>query len=145
MKDLAGFLPFVLIALVFWFLIVRPQRRRQQDLARTQSSIGPGTEVMLGSGFYGTVVSVGDDTLDLQLAPGTTVKVARQAVVKVLGTPVDGSHDDLHDEIDDDTRHDDPDAGPADPTETHDFDEHDGQQPGDVDDDRDQPGDERHP
>ncbi len=111
MKDLAGFLPFVLIALVFWFLIVRPQRRRQQDLARTQSSIGPGTEVMLGSGFYGTVVSVGDDTLELQLAPGTTVTVARQAVVKVL-----------------------------DPTETH-----DGQQPGDVDDDRDQPGDERHP
>ena len=116
MKDLAGFLPFVLIALVFWFLIVRPQRRRQQQLAATQSSIGPGTEVMLGSGFYGTVVSVGDDTLELQLAPGTTVTVARQAVVKVL-----------------------------DPTETHDLDAHDGQQPGDVDDDRDQPGDERHP
>jgi preprotein translocase subunit YajC len=119
-KDLAGFLPFVLIALVFWFLIVRPQRRRQQDLARTQSSIGPGTEVMLGSGFYGTVVSVGDDTLDLQLAPGTTVKVARQAVVKVL-EPTDGTHDlGTHDELHD-------------------------QQTGDVDDDRDQPGDERHP
>ncbi|QWZ09377.1 preprotein translocase subunit YajC [Nocardioides panacis] len=121
MKDLAGFLPFVLIALVFWFLIVRPQRRRQQDLARTQSSIGPGTEVMLGSGFYGTVVSVGDDTLDLELAPGTTVKVARQAVVKVL-EPGEGTHDlgGAHDELDE--RH-----------------------PGDVDDDRDQPGDERHP
>ncbi len=38
MNDLAGFLPFVLIALVFWFLIVRPQRRRQQELAATQSA-----------------------------------------------------------------------------------------------------------
>jgi preprotein translocase subunit YajC len=119
-KDLAGFLPFVLIALVFWFLIVRPQRRRQHDLASTQSSLGVGTEVMLGSGFYGTVVSVGDDTLDLELAPGTTVKVARQAVVKVL-EPADGTHDlGAHDELDE-------------------------QHPGDVDDDRDQPGDERHP
>ena len=125
MKDLAGFLPFVLIALVFWFLIVRPQRRRQQDLARTQSSIGPGTEVMLGSGFYGTVVSVGDDSLELELAPGTTVKVARQAVVKVL-EPAEPHDLEPHDHEDR-------------------LDEHDEQQPGDVDGDRDQPGDERHP
>ena len=87
MKDLAGFLPFVLIALVFWFLIVRPQRRRQHDLASTQSSLAPGTEVMLGSGIYGTVVSLDDETLQLELAPGTTVKVARQAVIKVLDGP----------------------------------------------------------
>ena len=87
MKDLAGFLPFVLIALVFWFLIVRPQRRRQHDLASTQSSLAPGTEVMLGSGIYGTVVSLDDETLQLELAPGTTIKVARQAVIKVLDGP----------------------------------------------------------
>ena len=107
MKDLAGFLPFVLIALVFWFLIVRPQRRRQQELASTQSALGVGTEVMLGSGIYGTVASVEDDTLHLQVAPGTTVKVARQAVVKVIdrfeaaGEPTD------------------PDMGPPDPDERH--------------------------
>ena len=88
MNEVAGLLPFVLIALVFWFLIVRPQRRRQQELASTQSSVGPGAEVMLGSGIYGTVVSLDDDTLQLELAPGTIVKVARQAVVKVLS---DGS------------------------------------------------------
>ena len=72
---------------------------------------------MLGSGFFGTVVSVGDDTLELELAPGTTVKVARQAVVKVLDP--------------------DRDARPRRARRA--------QQPGDVDDDRDQPGDERHP
>jgi len=83
-ESLAGFLPFVLIALVFWLLIVRPQRRRQQDLARTQDSIAPGTEVMLGSGIFGTVSSVQDETLHLEVAPGTTLKVARQAVVRVV-------------------------------------------------------------
>jgi preprotein translocase subunit YajC len=86
-KDLAGFLPFVLIALVFWLLIIRPQRRRQQALAKTQTTLGPGTEVMLGSGIYGTVVSVGDDTVDLEVSPGTTLKVAKQAVVRVLDAP----------------------------------------------------------
>lgn len=111
MKDLAGFLPFVLIALVFWFLIVRPQRRRQHELASTQSALGVGTEVMLGSGIYGTVASVEDDTLHLQVAPGTIVKVARQAVVKVIdrseapGEPR--------------TEPTDPDVGPTDPDERH--------------------------
>lgn len=84
MKDLAGFLPFVLIALVFWFLIVRPQRRRQQQLASTQAALGPGTEVMLGSGIFGTVASLDDETLRIEVAPGTVVKVARQAVVRVI-------------------------------------------------------------
>jgi preprotein translocase subunit YajC len=104
-KSLAGFLPFVLIALVFWFLIVRPQRRRQQDLASTQRSLAVGTEVMLGSGIYGTVVSVEDDTLHLELAPGTTVKVARQAVVRVLDAKTESP--------------DDPTEGPANSDEQH--------------------------
>ena len=111
MKDLAGFLPFVLIALVFWFLIVRPQRRRQHELASTQSALGVGTEVMLGSGIYGTVASVEDDTLHLQVAPGTIVKVARQAVVKVIDR-ADAPGEPW-------TEPTDPDAGPTDPDERH--------------------------
>lgn len=111
-KDLAGFLPFVLIALVFWFLIVRPQRRRQQDLASTQSSLDVGTEVMLGSGIFGTVASLDDETLRLELAPGTTIKVARQAVAKVIEKYVDDTPADLYDDIQHDTE---PDPGPSDP------------------------------
>jgi preprotein translocase subunit YajC len=86
-KDLAGLLPFVLIALVFWFLIVRPQRRRQQDLASTQASLGLGAEVMLGSGIYGRVASLDEETLQIEVAPGTVLKVARQAVVRVVDNP----------------------------------------------------------
>ncbi|MGN6576407.1 MAG: preprotein translocase subunit YajC [Nocardioides sp.] len=86
MKDWASLLPFVLIVLVFWFLVVRPARRQQQKLAATQSAVHVGSEVMLGSGIYGRVVSLGDETLQLELAPGTQVKVARQAVVRVVDT-----------------------------------------------------------
>ena len=100
MKSLGSLLPFVLIALVFWLLIVRPQRKRQQDLANTQSTLGPGSEVMLGSGIFGTVVSLDEETVRLEVAPGTTVKVAKQAVVKVISgpeqaSPSDGPSDDV--------------------------------------------------
>jgi preprotein translocase subunit YajC len=95
-KDWASLLPFVLIVLVFWFLVVRPARRQQQKLAATQSAMTIGSEVMLGSGIYGTVSSIGDETLELEVAPGTRVKVAKQAVVRVLDAE-QHDHDSLGD------------------------------------------------
>ena len=86
---MANFLPLVLIVLVFWLLIVRPQRRRQQALATTQASLGLGSEVMLGSGIFGRVASLDDETVQLEVAPGTVVKVSRQAIVKVLDDGLD--------------------------------------------------------
>ena len=67
---------------------------------------------MLGSGIFGTVASLDDETLGLEIAPGTTIKVARQAVVKVLDNPVDGEP-----EHDDDTTTPAPTPGPTDPTD----------------------------
>jgi preprotein translocase subunit YajC len=77
-------LPFVLIVVVFWFLVVRPARNQQKRLAATQASVAIGTEVMLGSGIYATVAGIGDDTFDVEISPGTRMKVAKQAVVRVL-------------------------------------------------------------
>lgn len=82
--QLAGILPLVLIVLAFWFLVIRPARKRQQEMTRVQSSVDVGSQVMLGSGIYGTVTAVADDTVQLEIAPGTSVKVARQAVVRVV-------------------------------------------------------------
>ncbi|MGH3510070.1 MAG: preprotein translocase subunit YajC [Nocardioidaceae bacterium] len=87
MKSLGAFLPFVLLAVVFWLLVVRPQRNRQRKLSLVQHELTPGAEVMLGSGIYGTVVSVEDDRVHLEVAPGTTITVARAAVVRVDSEP----------------------------------------------------------
>ena len=86
MGSLGALLPFVLIALVFWLLIMRPQRRRQQEMARTQAALKVGTEVMLGSGIYGNVASSDDEesTILVEVAPGMVLKVARAAVVRVI-------------------------------------------------------------
>ena len=88
-NNLATFLPLVLIVLVFWFLVIRPTRRRQQQMSSVQSSLGPGAQVMLSSGIYGTVVSVADESVRVEIAPGTTIKVARQAVVRVVEDTAD--------------------------------------------------------
>lgn len=98
MKDLAGVLPFVLIALVFYFLILRPQRRRQQALVSTQSALVPGAEVMLTSGIYGRVASLNDETIQLELSPGTQIKVARHAVVRVVDEQQQPADDVIHPE-----------------------------------------------
>lgn len=83
-ETLGTLFPLLLIVLAFWLLVIRPARRRQQEMTRIQNNVSVGSEVMLGSGIFGTVVSIGDDTLVLSIAPGTEVKVARQAVVRVV-------------------------------------------------------------
>lgn len=84
MNGWESLLPLVLIVFVFWFLVVRPSRNQQKKLAKTQASIAVGSHVMLGSGIYGTVTALGDDTVQIDLAPGTEIKVARQAVVRIV-------------------------------------------------------------
>jgi preprotein translocase subunit YajC len=70
--------------------VVRPARNQQKRLAATQSAVAIGSQVMLGSGIYGTVAGIGDETFDVEIAPGTTMKVAKQAVVRVI-EPTDDS------------------------------------------------------
>lgn len=93
LEDLSGILPLLLIVLVFWFLVIRPSRKRQQEMNRVQATVEVGAEIMLGSGIYGTVVASGDDTIQVEISPGTSVKVARHAVVRVV-EPVVHAHGD---------------------------------------------------
>ena len=84
MNGLEQLLPFVLIAVVFWLLLIRPQRRRQLELNRTQTGLQVGDEVLLGAGIAGRVASLGDEYLQVEVAPGVELKVARQAIIRVL-------------------------------------------------------------
>ena len=82
--------PFTTIALIllmvvaFYFLIIRPQKKRQQAQQKTMSEIQPGTRVLLGSGIFGTVISVGDKQAVLETAPGAEVTVLKQAIARVI-------------------------------------------------------------
>lgn len=84
MEELAPLLFFAAIAAVFWLLVIRPNVRRQREQAAMQSSLQIGDQIMLTSGFYGTLRSLDDDRVEVELAPGTTVTVARGAIGTVV-------------------------------------------------------------
>ena len=83
MNTLVTFLPLIGIALLFWYLFVRPAQRRQRELGSMQRALAVGDEVMLTSGIFGTVTGLEDDRISLEVADGVTVKVTRAAIGQV--------------------------------------------------------------
>jgi preprotein translocase subunit YajC len=88
-----------LMAAAFYFLIIRPQRKRQQAVQKTMSELEPGTRVMLGSGLFGTVVTVGEKQIVLEISPGAQLTVLKQAIARVV-TDADEDVEEADDEDD---------------------------------------------
>jgi preprotein translocase subunit YajC len=84
MQQYSTLIFIALLVAAFYFLILRPQRKRQQALQRTMSALTPGSRVMLGSGVFGTVVSVGPRQVVLEVSPGAELTVLKQAISKVV-------------------------------------------------------------
>jgi preprotein translocase subunit YajC len=76
---------FVLVLLaLMWFLIIRPQRRRQQEARRLLGEIGVGKEIVTAGGLYGTVTAVEGDEVRVEIAEGVEVRIAKRAVAGVI-------------------------------------------------------------
>lgn len=84
MSDWVTYLPLLLLVILFWLLVLRPARARQREFAGLQEQLAPGLQVMLASGIHGELVSVGEDTIELRIAPQTVITVARQAVGRII-------------------------------------------------------------
>jgi preprotein translocase subunit YajC len=82
-NDLVALLPLVAIVALFWFMVIRPQQRRQKEVAALQQSIQVGQRVMMSSGIFGTVTSIIDDRARIEVAPGTEIEIVRAAIAKV--------------------------------------------------------------
>ena len=84
MPEIVSLLPLVGIALLFWLLLIRPASKRQKELARMQSSLKTGDEVMLTSGILGVLRDASGDHLRLEIADGVVIEVARGAIGSVV-------------------------------------------------------------
>jgi len=93
-NDLAALLPLVAILALFWFMVIRPQQRRQKAVVSLQNSIQVGQRVMMSSGVFGTVTSIIDDRARLEIAPGTEIEIARAAIAKVDEPVLSATDDD---------------------------------------------------
>ena len=76
---------FILALLaLMWFLIIRPQRRRQQQAQQLLTKIDVGKEIVTAGGLYGTVTSVEGDEVRVEIADGVEVRIAKRAVAGVV-------------------------------------------------------------
>jgi len=76
------FIPLMIVA--FYFLLIRPQRKRQQAQQKLLNELQPGSRVMTTTGIFGTLVSIGDKQAVVQIAPGVEMTVLRQAVSRAV-------------------------------------------------------------
>ena len=90
----------VILVAAFYFLIVRPQRRNAMIRRQLLNAVEVGDEIVTTGGVYGTVASIDDDTLDVEIAPGVVVKLARGAVGARI-TPESEYDDDEDEEYED--------------------------------------------
>ena len=84
LSQIVTLLPLVGIALLFWLLIIRPQSRRQAALRTLQGSLTVGDQVLLAAGLFGTIRTIDDDKIGLEVADGVVVRAARGAIVEVV-------------------------------------------------------------
>src|SRR5712692_5851748 len=80
----------VLVFVGFYFLMIRPQRRRQQAVAQQQRTVNPGARVRTTAGMYATVIAVDGDDVVLEVAPGVEVRYLKRAIMEVLA-PADAA------------------------------------------------------
>jgi preprotein translocase subunit YajC len=73
---------FVILAVAFFFLIVLPQRRRNQALNSFVASLDVGDEVITNGGIFGRIVAMEVDRVDLEIAPGVVITVAKRALAQ---------------------------------------------------------------
>jgi preprotein translocase subunit YajC len=102
MSQQASTLILILLMVVaFYFLILRPQKRRQQALQKTMRELEPGDQVLLGSGLFGRLVSIGTKQAVLEIAPGVELTVLKQAIIRrATDADVDAvSEDEVGDEL----------------------------------------------
>lgn len=93
MND-AGPLVLILVMLVvFYLFLLRPQRTAQKQMRQLQESLQVGQEVILSAGIFGTVRGLDDARAQIEVAPGTVLTVARQVVVRRVEEPLEGPAD----------------------------------------------------
>ncbi len=84
MSSLSGMLPLVLMFVVLYFVMIRPQMKKQKEHRAMIDALAKGDEVATAGGLLGKVTKLGDAYLTLELAPGVEVQLQRSAIVQVL-------------------------------------------------------------
>jgi len=84
MSTLTGMLPLLLMFVVLYLVMIRPQMKKQKEHRSMIAALAKGDEVATAGGLLGKVVHLGEAYLALEIAPGVEVQLQRSAIVQVL-------------------------------------------------------------
>ncbi|MFQ5691833.1 MAG: preprotein translocase subunit YajC [Nitrospinota bacterium] len=78
-------LPFAMVFAIIYFLMIRPQQKKQADHRRMLESMVPGDQVMTSGGIYGTVSKIKEDKVWLEIADNVRIRVQKSNIAAVTG------------------------------------------------------------
>jgi preprotein translocase subunit YajC len=81
--TLLSLVPFVLIFVIFYFLLILPQQKKQKQQKAILNALKKGDKVITSSGIWGTVTNLGKETVTLQIADNTKIKMQREFISRL--------------------------------------------------------------
>ena len=78
------FLPLIMIAFIFYFMIFRPQQKQRKEREAKLSKMEKGDKIITGSGIHGSIISIDDGTILVQVAEGVRLKFEKAAIVTII-------------------------------------------------------------
>lgn len=82
--GIVSFLPFLLIIVVFWFLLIRPNQKKQQTWQQMLKNLKVGDKVTTSGGIRGVILNLKDDTIQLRIPPDNIkIEVVKSAIASV--------------------------------------------------------------
>lgn len=82
--SIMGFLPLILLIVIFYFLLIRPQAKRQKEHRAMIDALGSGDEIITGGGLLGKIKEVGDQYVTVEFADNVTMKVQKNTIAAVV-------------------------------------------------------------
>ena len=80
-NPLIQLIPFALVLAIFYFVILLPMKRRQKKVQEFLSALKVGDKVVTSGGIYGSIAKLGEDSVQLQIAPNVRVDISRAAII----------------------------------------------------------------
>ena len=87
--SVLSLVPFVLIFVIFYFLLIRPQQKKQKQQKALLDALKKSDKVITSAGIWGTITNLGKETVTLQIADNTKIKMQREQIARIRGDDED--------------------------------------------------------
>jgi preprotein translocase subunit YajC len=82
--PITSFLPLIIIFVLFYFLLIRPQQKRQKEHKQMVEALEVGQEIVTGGGVLGKVTGIGELWVTVEVADGVSLKIQRQTIAALM-------------------------------------------------------------